>query len=189
VRLDHSVGRRTFLKFSGFGAAMVALSRLQLPAALAVTAGQEQGATLHALRPDDARVLGAIADRMVFTGDPAMPRFGDTAGLAAIDTALLQLPPATAGQLHWALVLFEYGPPIFAARFSTFTGLSDDAKDDYLTGWEQSRFEVRRTAFRALKNLSMLGYYAQDATWKGIHYTGPWVPRPRRVIGDVRREA
>jgi len=189
VRLDHSVGRRTFLKFTGFGTAMVALSRLRLPAALAATVGQEQDATLRVLRPGDARVLGAIADRMVFTGDPAMPRFGDTAGLVTIDIALLQLPPETSDQLHWALLLFQYGPPIFEARFSTFTGLSNAAKDTYLAGWAESRFEIRRAAFRALKNLSMLGYYAQDATWKGIHYTGPWVPRPRRVLGDARREA
>jgi hypothetical protein len=126
---------------------------------------------------------------MVFTGDPAMPRFGDTAGLAAIDTALLQLPPATAGQLHWALVLFEYGPPIFAARFSTFTGLSDEAKDDYLAGWEQSRFEVRRTAFRALKNLSMLGYYAQAAARDRRPEAGSVRRRGTGEEGRVRREA
>ncbi len=168
---------------------MIALSRLRPPAALAVPAAAARSVTLRVLRPGDAHVLRVVADRITFTGDPAMPRFGDTAGLLTIDTALLQLPVGTADQLHWGLLLFQYGPPLFDLRLSTFTGLSDEAKDGYLTGWEQSRFETRRLVFRALKNLSLLGYYAQDATWKGIHYGGPWVPRPRRVIGAATPEA
>jgi hypothetical protein len=179
VRFGHPIGRRAFLGLAGFGAAMVALSRLRMAPA-AVAAQARHG--LRVLRSNDARVLTAIADRMVHTGDPSMPRFGDTPGIFTVDTALLQLPAETSRQLHWALLLFEYAPPVFSLRFSTFTGLSDEAKDDYIAGWAESRFLTRQFAFRALKNLSLLGYYAQDATWKGIHYGGPWVPRPRRVI-------
>ena len=54
---------------------------------------------LRVLSPRDARILGALADRMTFTGDPSMPRFADTAGLQTIDTALLQLPPDVPQQL------------------------------------------------------------------------------------------
>ena len=112
-----------------------------------------------------------------------MPRFADTAGLATIDTALLQLPVETREQLHWALVLFQYGPPFFAVGLSTFTALPEADQDRYLAAWAESRFQTPRLAFRAFKNLSMLGYYSQDATWKNIHYDGPWAPRPRRIVG------
>ena len=110
-----------------------------------------------------------------------MPRFADTAGLKTIDTALLQLPPDVPEQLSYALLLVEYGPPIFVGKPTTFTGMTTQWQDAYLQGWADSRFHIRRIAFQAFKNLSMLGYYSQDATWKGISYDGPWVPRPRRI--------
>ena len=178
MKLDLPIGRRAFLR--GTSAALLTLSRIG-PVSGAVRAA-ESTETLRVLTPGDARILGAIADRMVFTADPSMPRFAETGGLLSVDAALLQLPAAIVKPLPWALRLFEYGPPIFAVRLSTFTGLDDEAKDSYLTGWAESRFEIRRLAFDAIKNLSMLGYYSQDATWKGIHYDGPWVPRPRRIV-------
>jgi hypothetical protein len=207
------IGRRSFLRLAGFSAGMSALSQLRwtgsirpcaaghrpspaLPRAagegpsspLPCEAGEGQGGgsvapALHVLSEGDARILSAIAERMVFTGDPAMPRFAETSGLAAIDAALTRVDPDVVDQLHWGLLLFEYGPPLFGARFSTFTGLDEKAQDDYLAGWEASRFATRRLVFQALKNLSFLGYYSQDATWKGIHYDGPWIPRPRMGAG------
>jgi hypothetical protein len=38
-----------------------------------------------------------------------------------------------------------------------------------------SRLDLRRRAFYALRNLSYLGYYSQDATWGLIGYQGPFV--------------
>ena len=162
---------------------MLTISRLRpMPALAEVAQDALRNASLRVLSPTDARILGAIADRITFTGDASMPRFADTPGLTTIDTALRQLPHDTITQLHYALLLFQYGPPVFALRLSRFTDLGDAAKDAYLTGWEQSSYELRRVAFRAVKNLSLLGYYSEDATWQGIHYQGPWVPRQRRVV-------
>lgn len=141
------------------------------------------GAELQLLSARDAAILDAIAERITFTDDPAMPRFGGTTGLLSIDRALGQLSPDVVSDLHWALVLFEYGPPFFVLRFSTFTGLDDAGKDAYLTAWAESRIATCRFAFGAFKNLAMLGYYSDESTWKGIHYDGPWVPRPRRLAG------
>jgi len=183
VRLDRPIARRTLFRAAGLSAGWFTISRLRLPAALAETSsGFAEQKSLRALSATDARILGAIADRITFTVDPSMPRFADTPGLTTIDTALLQLPRDTVTQLHYALLLFEYGPPLFAWRLSIFTNLSDEAKDRYLEGWEQSDSDLRRLAFRAVKNLALLGYYAQDSTWPGIHYQGPWVPRPRRLV-------
>jgi hypothetical protein len=163
-------------------AALLTLSKLR-PVTPAAALAAPTDAGLEVLGTGDARILSAIAERMVFTGDPAMPRFHETAGLRIIDHAMRHLDEDVTQQLHWALLLFEYAPPLFAGRLSTFTGLDATAQDAYVAGWADSHFTVRRIAFQALKNLSYLGYYADDATWKGIHYDGPWVPRPRKGLG------
>jgi hypothetical protein len=174
---DPPLSRRGFL---GMSAALLALSRLRLaPPALAAPAAD---GALRVLGPRDARIMAVLADRMTYTGDASMPRFADTAGLQTIDTALRQLPPEVPQQLSYALLLFEYGPPLFLGKLSTFSGLPAPWQDAYLAGWADSRFHTRRIAFQAFKNLAMLGYYSQDATWPGIHYQGPWAPKPRRVV-------
>jgi hypothetical protein len=174
--------RRGFLQLAGFSAAMLALSRLRaLPAALATEVGGDAG-ELSVLSPSDARILAAVAERITYTGDPAMPRFSATAGLRTVDVALRQLPPDIPQQLSWGLWMFEYAPPLFIGKLARFTGLNEHWQDAYLAGWAESSLQTRRMLFQALKNLSMLGYYAQDATWAGIHYSGPVVVRPRRVL-------
>jgi hypothetical protein len=180
---DPVIGRRAFLRVTGLGAGLLAVSQLRLAAPSRALAESVAPNALRVLTPGDARILAAVAERMVFTGEADMPRFRDTDGLRTIDTALLQLSPDVRRQLHWGLLLFQYAPPFFLAGLSTYTDLSESAQDAYLRQWEQSRFQTLRLAFQAFKNLAMLGYYSQDATWKGIHYHGPWVPRPRRVIG------
>lgn len=180
--MDVRVNRRAFLGLAGFSAGMLALARLRaVPAAFAAPAGDG----LRVLSPDDARILTAIAERMTWTGDAAMPRFSATDGLRTIDTALLQAPPDVASQLSWALWLFEYAPPVLIGKPSRYTRLAPEWQDVYLADWADSGLQTRRMIFQALKNLSMLGYYTQDATWSGIHYGGPLAPRPRLVVPDA----
>jgi hypothetical protein len=182
MRPGGGIGRRTFLRAMGMSAGLMTLSKLG-PGVFATARAEVSVPELRVLTAADAGTLSAIADRMVFTGDPEMPRFADTGGLRIIDAVLLYVQGDVRQQLHWALLLFEYAPPLFAGRLSTFTGLDAAAQDAYIAGWAESRFTLRRVAFQALKNLSYLGYYSDDATWKGIRYDGPWVPRPRKVMG------
>jgi hypothetical protein len=174
------LGRRDFLRLTGFSTGMLALSRLRLPAA-ALAADSAPGV----LSPADLRILAGVAERITYTGDASMPRFADTDGMRTIEVALRQLPPDIPEQLSWGLWLVEYGPPLLIGQPARFTNLEPEWQDIYLSGWADSRFHVRRIVFQALKNLAMLGYYAQDATWPGIHYAGPWAPRPRRVVPDA----
>jgi hypothetical protein len=182
MQLPSALSRRSFLRLTAFSTAMLALSRLRVAPALAAAPMAEAAGTLRVLSASDAAILTAIAECIVDTGDPSMPALRDTAAIETIDTSLLYLDADVRQQLHWALLLFEYGPILFDFRFSRFTGLDPSQRDAHLRGWEESRFLTRRLAFRAVKNLSLLGYYSQDATWKGIHYAGPWVPRPRRPV-------
>jgi hypothetical protein len=176
-----ALSRRSFLRYAAVTAGLLAVSRLRVASTLAAPAA---ASGLRALTPHQGEVLTAIVERMVFTGADNMPAVRDTRAVETIDQALLQLDPAVQTQVGWLLTLFQWGPPLFQFKLKTFTSLTPEERDSYLQDWADSRSDTRRLAFRALKNLSMLGYYSQDATWKGIHYDGPWAPRPRRVIGD-----
>ncbi|HVO24098.1 MAG TPA: gluconate 2-dehydrogenase subunit 3 family protein [Candidatus Margulisiibacteriota bacterium] len=180
TRPHWTLSRRSFLRYSAVTAGLLTLSRLRMAPALAVQAAT--ATELRVLTPHQADILTAIVERITFTGADTMPAVHDTQAIVTIDQALLQLDPSVQSQVGWLLRLFQWGPPVFQLKFRTFTGLTPEERDSYLQGWATSRSSTRRLAFRALKNLSMLGYYSQDATWKGIHYDGPWLPRPRRVI-------
>lgn len=179
MSFDPTLGRRSFLRLTGMSAGLIAVSQLRLPASAAAGGTARR---LNVLQPTEARIFAAVADRITFTGDPDMPRFRDTAGLHTVDTALRQLAPDVAQQFRGALRLFQYAPPFAGIAFATFTNLREADQDACLRAWERSRFQTPRLAFNAFKNLAMLGYYADDATWKGINYGGPWAPKPRRRL-------
>lgn len=153
------LSRRSFLRYTTVTAGLLAVSRLRVAPAL--TAPPTAAPRLHVLTPHQGEVLTVIVERMVFTGTDKMPAVRDTGTIATIDQALLQLDPAVQSQVGWLLTVFQWGPPLFQLKLKTFTSLTPDERDDYLRGWATSRSDTRRLAFRALKNLSMLGYYSQ----------------------------
>jgi len=171
-----SFSRRSFLRATAVTAGLATLARLRA-VPVAAASPPASSATLQIFTRNEAGILTVIVERMVESGDPTMPAVRDTDAIATIDRTLGDVDEAVVSQLRWLLTIFEYGPPLFELRMATFTGMAPEQQDDYLRGWATSRFQTRRLAFRALKNLSMLGYYAQDSTWRGIHYDGPWLPR------------
>jgi hypothetical protein len=175
LQAGRDLTRRSFLRYAAIGAGLATMARLRAAPAATLSAA-ESG--LRIFSPSQSEVLTTIVERMVDSGDPSMPAVRQTRAIEIIDWTLTNTDEAVQTQLQWLLTLFQYGPPLFGARLSTFTSLSPEDKDAYIRGWATSRFETRRLAFRALKNLSMLGYYADDSTWRGIHYDGPWAPRP-----------
>ncbi|HYD48385.1 MAG TPA: hypothetical protein VEB21_08565 [Terriglobales bacterium] len=174
--------RRSFFQYTAVLTGWAALAKLRPMAAAAATSAAPEIYELRVLDAGQAAILNAIGDRMTFTGDPAMPLFHQTAALQTIDQTLVITDEAVREQLGWLLTLFEWGPPVFDFRLARFSSLDAESQDDYIRGWALSRIGVRRIGFQALKNLTMLGYYSQDQTWPGIHYRGPWSPRPRRPI-------
>ncbi len=168
-----TLNRRDFLRTSAFAAGLAGLARLQ--PALGAEAPAPEVPDLHVLSTDEADILSAIAERMVHSGDASMPGFRDTDAIAVIDRSLRHADPALREQLGWLLWLFDWGPPVLALRMGRFRSLEPTQQDEYIRGWAESRFELRRLGFRALKNVSMLGYYTQDRTWAGIGYDGPWI--------------
>lgn len=111
------------------------------------------------LRPTEAEVLLAVAERMVRGVEDEGPSVAAVGGLEVMDAYLATLPAALAGQLRLALWAVQWGPLVFAGRPTTFTRLSQREQGAYLRGWGRSRLAPRRQAYRALRNLACLGYY------------------------------
>jgi len=178
-RLLPPLSRRSFLRYTAVTTGLLTLSRLRLVSAQASPAARPGLQVLSAYQAD---VFTAITERMVYAGHDGRPAVRDTGAIETIDQALLQLDRSVQTQLRWLLIAFQWGPPLLLLKMKSFTAMSADEQDTYIRGWATSASDIRKLAFHALKNLAMLGYYSQDATWPAIHYSGPWVPRPRRVL-------
>lgn len=165
--------RRGFLRLAGSSAALTALAQIRLLPAAA--AGAAAGGRFF--DPWETEILTQIVERMVATGDPRAPAVRDTASVQSIDALCQTLDPGVSGQLPLALRLFEYGPFVFDLGFSRFSRMTEAEQDASLECWMTSRLQVRRLAFLALRNLSMLGYWSQPETWHLIGYRGPLIPR------------
>jgi hypothetical protein len=170
--------RRGFLRLLGNGAALAALARVPVApgaARAAAVAGLDPGARFF--DPDQTEILTQIIERMVDSGEADVPRVRDTSAVATVDALAGSLDPAITDPLPLLLGLVEWGPVLFDLRLARFTSLTDAEKDASLRGWMTSRFELRRLAFMALKNLAMLGWYSRDESWAAVGYAGPLLAR------------
>ena len=111
---------------------------------------------------------------MVATGVPDAPAVRETGAIETIDRICAGLDPGVSQVLPDLLRLVEWGPLLFDFSLTRFSKMSDAEKDASLRAWMTSRLGLRRRAFYALRNLSYLGYYSQDATWALIGYRGPF---------------
>jgi len=173
----HRFTRRGFLRLAAASASLGVLGELRALTAAATSPAEEKGARFFNLR--ETEILTQIAERMVNSGEASAPSLRATGAIAVIDRTCRQLDPALTSLLPTALRLVEYGPFLFDWTFRRFTQLDDAEKDASLTGWMTSRFEVRRLTFRALRNLSILGYYSQEESWPLLGYAGPLVGSSR----------
>jgi len=166
--------RRGFLALSltiGGSAGLAGIAGLRALPATAVGEGAAGAGAFFSAR--EREILAAVVARMVETGDPRAPALEDTRALDVIDGACADLAPELTGLLPMALRLFEWWPFLFELRFRRFSDLGPEAQDASLEGWMRSRFAVRRTAFLALRNLALLGWWSQEETWPLIGYRGP----------------
>jgi len=163
--------RRGFLRLAGGSAALAALANVRtLPAAAAA-------GSARFFAPTEREILTQVVERMVDTGEPAAPAVRATGAIDAIDALCVSLDPGATAPLPALLRLVDWSPLLFDGRPARFTALGADDQDAVLAGWMGSRFAWRRTAFLALRNLALLGYWSQDATWPLIGYQGPLIGR------------
>ena len=172
------VTRRSFLALAaGGGAALGSLASLRAVPAAAL---ETSSATAFFL-PRDREILTAVVERMVATGEATAPPVRATHTIDTIDALCGRLDPSATAPLPALLRLVDWGPLLFDGRLARFTTLDAAGRDAALASWMESRLALRRVAFYALRNLSLLGYWSQDETWPLIGYAGPLLRKPRSV--------
>jgi len=170
------MGRRRFLRRSLSGAAVLFVASALVPGRARARDRNDAPGTLKFFTGEEYFVFFAAAARL--TGHPA------AAGGAGIDSALRAdeflstEDPEIQDQVHLLLTIFNsrIAAVLLGFTFSRFVDMDGPAQDNYLEGWMTSSFAFRRTAFQALKRLSMSMYYTDDRAWDEIGYHGIAAP-------------
>ncbi len=150
---------------------------------------------------NELATLTAICDTLI----PTLSVADDPHGLYARKASDLDVPrlmslgieqvadPALLFELRLFLRLIEIPiiNTIFASGSRPFSRMSLEQRTRLLRSWENSRFNIRRKAFQALKRLALMLFYSvvdeqnHNPNWSAIGYSG--VPaisseRPKRTI-------
>ena len=162
--------RRDFLKKSLLGSLLLgSASLLANCKRRVVVAARPEGISI--LNITEFKTLTALCQAVL--PEPESP-----AGQAVpyrIDREISFWQEKNQAQVKSLLALVEQGTRYFFYSWHSFGELPKNARQDYLHGWESSRFNFRRQAFQALRMMTFFFFYSQDATWKAIGYDGPWV--------------
>ncbi len=173
-----SSSRRRFLRQTLLGSAALFAAQVLPPGVLRAQGTNVTGRSLLFFSEEEYRVVSAAASRL--TGHPA----GDTGSNETIDPAiradrfLSTEETEIREQIHLLLKIFD--SPVaaffFSFEFSRFSAMDADGQDGYIRGWMTSSLGFRRTAFQALKRLSMSMYYTDGRSWDEIGYHGMEMP-------------
>lgn len=102
----------------------------------------------------------------------------------AIDRELLAVGDPIRTDMKTVLSLVEHATVLdFHAR--PFTSLNVADRRAYLDTWARSRFDIRRTAYQALKSFVVYFAYIQDGTRAMTRFPGPWPERMQLPVTPV----
>jgi hypothetical protein len=180
-------GRRSFLRTGLVGAVVLAAGGSGFLATRRTRALVDLPGPLLVFSPAEATVLMAVADRLVPVRD-GFPRPSRLNLAARMDRVAAMADPATQADLRRLVRLFEsalFGF-LFGADAHLFTEASPARQDERLASWAQSRFELRRTGFLALKRLVYASYYGSPETYAAVGYPGPPL-RPAAAVEAAPR--
>lgn len=134
------------------------------------------------LAPRQRRVLAAVCETF-------QPSAGAEAGaLLERVIGLIGSLPDPGDRRRLRLLLDVLGSPFvnlaLAGRFAAFDALDAEGRVAALRGWANSRFQLRRAGFQALKRLVNVAWYAwpvaegSHPAWRAAGYPGPLPPLP-----------
>jgi D-cysteine desulfhydrase len=119
----------------------------------------------------EAEVVTAAAEALL--GSDATPQeIGEVA--ARVDRYLATMPVEVQREVHALIAVVEHGTPLGLA-LSRFTELGRAAREAYLSGLA-GKGGLLAQVYGGLRDLVMLGYYQQPATFAAIGYDGPRQP-------------
>jgi hypothetical protein len=129
---------------------------------------------LRVLDPVGFSVVAAVADRFCpATAD--LPSAWDLEVPEKVDAFLAAQLPGVGAELAPALLLVENGLVglLLDGRARPFTTCDAATQDQALRAWKNSSLTVRRTAFKALRQLCSAPYWANPRVWAHTGYPGP----------------
>ncbi len=172
------VSRRRWLGLGVGGGVLVALGavfwRVTRPP---ISAPEWSKGPWRLLRPTEAAIVAALAERLLDPGDAEGAAPPDLEQVARwFDTFLRFTHPEVQRDLRALLAAFDGVGPLAIAVSGRFVNLPASEQSRVLRRWERGPHPMRM-GFNALKQLAYMAHYGHDATWPAIGYDGPIVPR------------
>ncbi|MEN0068398.1 MAG: gluconate 2-dehydrogenase subunit 3 family protein [Myxococcota bacterium] len=165
--------RRTLLRTGLVGGAILVVGgvglELQSTAPIPVPDG------LLAFTPRAFRIFSAVADTICPGNGTTLPKASELGVPQEADTYVATLHPTDQKQLIQALYLLEspIAGLVLQGRTRPFTRLDLPARTRALERWQRHSLEVFRTAFMALRNLTVTTYHVYPQVHAAIGYPGP----------------
>jgi hypothetical protein len=174
------LSRRRFLRKSTAGFLILSAARLLPFGSVEATVRSGVPSTLKYFSAEEFVLIRALSGRI--TGVPF------DGGAEQIDVALradrflAHADPDIQEEFHLLLTVMNSAILAFFLdfRLSSFVNMSVADQDAYLDDWMNSMFAFRRTAFQAIKRLSMSMYYTDGRSWPPIGYDGMFLPEDRK---------
>lgn len=158
---DALISRRTFLKTGLAGGLLLGL-----------------GGCGNAGKDERRTILSAIA-AVILDGalpvDAGQRKAGIERTVDNIEATIAGLPPATQAELDqlFGLLASGIGRTLLAGVWSPWATASPQAIAAFLESWRHSRFDLLRSAYAGLHDLTLGAWYAEPDTWAAIGYPGP----------------
>ena len=133
------------------------------------------GTPLGFLGTEDQKVMRAVArailNETTAAADPGLLQ----QVVVDMDKAIRRLPPAVQGEIRELLGLMEFAPTrIFLfGLWSGWDSASTQAVDGALTGLRNSDFQLKRSIYLALHDMTLAAWYGNPRSWASIGYPGP----------------
>ena len=176
-----AITRRKMLKTGIAGAALLTVAGL-------TTRGTFWGAgsrrliskdfSYRFLTKSDRRVLMAVVP--VILDDALQEAQGDPEVLLEetirrFDAAVSGLYPSVQNELRQLFSLLTLPPSrmLVAGVWSSWANASSTAVYEFLSGWRNSRFDLLKSGYDALQQLSVAAWYGNPKAWPDIGYPGP----------------
>jgi hypothetical protein len=183
VNSSHHVGpastppqsRRRFLRTTFLGTIALSVGKgLSFGSPRGASREAETGGRLLFFDDEEFALFAAIADRIVGPRPEDAPPPAEIARRA--DVFLAGADPEIREQFHLLLTIMDSAVVafLFDLRLSSFRHLDPDAQDAFLSDWMTSPLAFRRTAFQALKRVSMSTYYSHPGSWNAIAFDGSY---------------
>lgn len=175
-RLD----RRGFLRASAGGTALVTLASW-LPTGCARTYPQasSDNADLKSLTPKEYAVARAAAEALL-VGVP----ISATTIAKRIDQELAWAGEPIRTDMKTVLSMTEHLTPL-GGRVKRFTALEPVQRLAYMMTWRDSRLQLRRAAYQAVKGFVYYFAYIDDATRAVTRFPGAWPERFKLPVKPV----